>query len=196
MDSIQAQQLNQVLEQVHNANLNSTTPVCNTTTVQALNDYLTQQGATVPTELVNNQGSALLANDMIENMENSENFTPVTSAAEAMDLANNGAVVVAGQTGTNHGHIDVVGSGGTQSTTMTAFTGQNPRSIGNSSSALQGNWDTHGKLSYSFTSQPTYYQYTGFTPRANGTVINLNHTIFLVQPRVVVPERMTVAIRR
>ena len=140
--------------------------VCNTSTVEALNEYLTQQGTTIPTELLNSNGTPALANTMISNMVNSNNFVPVT-VNQAMDLTNNGAVVIAGLTGIEHGHVDVIGAGGTQPTGMTAFLNQNPRSVGNSQPALELNWNTGGKISYSFSSQPTYYHYSGFTPRQN-----------------------------
>jgi len=180
MDSIQAQQLNQALQNTHNSNLGGSL-VCNTSTVEALTVYLPQQGSAVPVELLNSDGTAALANNMISNMESSNNFLPI-SVNQAMELANNGAVVIAGQTGDSHGHVDVVGSGGTQSTGRAAFINQNPKAIGNSSSALKGDWVSRGKMSYSFSSQPTYYHYTGFTPRPNAMVMQ---PIRIILPAVV-----------
>ena len=176
MDTLQAQQLNQILEQTHN-NFSNQTVVCNTSTLQAVSNYLTQQNVNAPTELINSQGNATTANQMIQNIANSENFETVTPQ-QAIELVNNGAVVIAGQEGAQYGHVDVVGAGGSLATGNAVLQGQNPRSIGNSTLALQGSWEERGRISWSFSSAPTYYHYNGFAPRPN--IPNVN----VIQPQI------------
>jgi hypothetical protein len=160
MDSVQAQQLNQVLNQVHDNHKNQNL-VCKLTTIEALMKYLGLQGASVPTAIT----GAKNANEAVKKMnELTKEFTPV-SAKEAMKWAGQGGIVIAGSQGKDYGHIDVVGAGPSQPSG--SLDGRNPISIGNSQDALSRSWEDGGMISRSFGFEPTYYQYTGFTPRGS-----------------------------
>ncbi len=180
MDSTQAQQLNEALSTTHNNNKNDHL-VCLKLVVKALTQYLSLQGATVPDEILSALINGTGANGAIDNIEASENFTK-TDAKSAMQEGSNGGVTVAVERGKNHGHIDLIGAGKSQPTTIKDLKGNNPVALGSSGYALRESWEERGKISASFSNSPTYYHYNGFIPRPSGGVAQSTSSSILQQP--------------
>ncbi len=178
-DSIQAQQLNKVLEKTHQDYYNDTKEhKCSKITIDAVEQYASQQKFNVPIDLLaNEKGDAAQANVAISSMNTSGNWVVDAGLDAAIKAAGNGALVIAAYYGVGEsGHIDVVGAGiGPYSGT---YGEQNAICLGTSWCSLKLDWqdktdpknsDTNGGvISKSFgTCQPTFFIYKGFTPRPN-----------------------------
>jgi len=170
MDSIQAQQLNEILESTHDDYKNQNL-VCNEATVKALKEYLKKQGVNLPEGIFyDNNGELLSADQIIDKLF--ESITPDQMASYVKEYE--GHVIIAGRSGKSmggaHGHLDLVGMEGNIPMSGT-YKYLNPLAIGTSKKALSLDWSVSGRISYSFGKNlPNYFLYTGFTPRPNNAV--------------------------